>query len=216
MTFKDVFLTTLKVVLALALSGAAHAQQPYSVKEDVLGETLAQWQANHPTIHCSTPEERRASIEKAYQKLQEAYKAFPGIHVSPRPEMTQQPETWCSYPDDFTYADTKVKWARASFYHDRLYKVNIGLPNGRLEEIKAALRAKYGVPVHETTTLQNGYGALFTQDSFRWENGVSSLTLEYCTACNDEEHGHPSITFYYGPALKELLHDRVQPPSKDL
>jgi hypothetical protein len=173
--------------LAIALSVSCPAQtppKPYTVKSDVLGETLKDWKGNNPQIdHCeNNTVDNRAGSE-----------ADPDVMFCiPR----------AGLPDNLTFAAAPLLEETAWFYKGSLYKLEIVLENRfGLPDVMTGLQAKLGDPAtRESAPLQNGFGAKFEQEKWGWTNGVSSAELVYSDASND----HPAITFALDEPNKEV------------
>ena len=160
----------------------SYQAEPYSVKNDKLGETWDEWMASDPTHKnwdCSgTPQIAN--------------------------EKTAFCVTWGSVPQKDTYAGALYS-SQFAFFVARsskliLYKVEIDLWNDMyLSPLIPALQNKFGQPTgHEVTQLQNALGAKIEKNTWKWKNGISSVELEYSLGASDDI---PVLTFTLdGPA----------------
>jgi hypothetical protein len=159
--------------------------EPYSVKADKLGETLAEWKANNPADYCNN----------------DTVDGLANSAVDPD-------VIFCSPSGTRTYADQEELSESASFYKGHLFRVQIFLYNMlRLPPVMTALKEKFGTPSgHEATPLHNGFGARFDAHKWRWTNGVSTIELAYI-----DEPGPdcPIVTFTLDSIYKEIK-DRQQ------
>lgn len=70
-----------------------------------------------------------------------------------------------------------------------------------LSSLVPALQDKFGTPAaHNTTPLQNAFGATFERNTWEWKNSVSSIQLVYALDAPDDI---PVLTLTLdGPARK--------------
>jgi hypothetical protein len=184
---------TIFFLIMIMLAATAFSQsppQPYSVKADRLGETLAEWGANNPRFDkCPdyTIDDRYGSVSpKLVDCLTRSWKDG----------------------QDFTYATSPVLLETAWFYRDNLYKVEITLlSQAGLPDVISRLKRKFGKPVgRETTRTQNGFGVRSERKELTWTNTASTLLLSYSTAYDER----PRLTFTFNTLNKDLPHRAEQ------
>jgi hypothetical protein len=175
------FIATLVLVPAV-LSQQLGRTEPYTVKNDRLGETSAEWLASDA-----------------------AHKNWDCTGMShPAEGKTASCVTSGAYPEKDTYAGA-LFCSQSAFFVTRnnkliLYKVEIDLWNDMyLSPLMPALQNKFGQPSgHEVMQLQNSLGAKIEKNTWKWKNGVSSVELEYALGASDDI---PVLTFTLdGPA----------------
>lgn len=121
---------------------------------------------------------RCADLKKSLDKVcsNDTVTNYPGAPVDPD-------VVFCFPPsgDNLTFANAPLLSETSWFYKGHLYKLEMTLRNTfGLPDLMTALGEKFGKPAsHQTTQLQNGFGAQFEQDVFNWNNGVSTVELSY-------------------------------------
>jgi hypothetical protein len=155
------------VLVCFALTALGQdAPSPYAVKQDVLGESLAQYQANNP-------------------------KDCPAPALKPDKDRVA---VFCTVVGT-TYAGEAINKKKVGFMHERLYLVSMEFPHSSFYAIKSALSEKFGQPVEkyiDQSTFITIAEALSKKEKTHeerlnvpetgirdnWKNGVSQIAAE--------------------------------------
>jgi hypothetical protein len=163
--FNPLALATVLFCFVLSTLGQA-ATSPYAVKQDVLGESLAQYQANNP-------------------------KDCPAQALQPDKD---RGAFFCTVVGT-TYAGESINKKKVGFMHERLYLISMEFPHSSFYAIKTALSGKFGQPVEnyiDQSTFITIAGALSKKEKTHeerlnvpetgirdnWKNGVSQIAAE--------------------------------------
>jgi len=146
--------TALMVVM---MAIGAMAQEPYSVKQDQLGETLATWQSHNKSDRCSKPG------QSGWGSL------LPGEDTC----------TWVfagKKNDDTTYANATLFRRHAYFYQGQLYRVEMEFNRYDGASVLLAMTDKFGPAASfGIETYQNRLGLTFDRGVVSWSNGTSTV-----------------------------------------
>jgi hypothetical protein len=182
------------LILALAFGCFAFAQasqSPYVVKQDVLGESLAQYQANNPK-DCPTI----------------AFKTHKHRGV-----------VFCTVAGPAIYAEQTVNKKTVGFIHDRLYFIEMDLPHASYRSVTAALANKFGEPEEQYIqrsvyiNLAEAISGMAMSHVERlnvpeigvdktWKNGVSTIDAQEYNA-RDAHFQTSTLTFTLDVLAKE-------------
>jgi hypothetical protein len=137
------------VTFLLAAVISQQTATPYTIKQDVLGETLAEYQRNNPGDCAARP----LSDEDGAKTCKNDMYSYGGVDVR---------QTVYFLHDRlfkvFMFAKGNTQVAQDAFM--------------------SGLTAKFGAPALTLPIqLQNGYGATYTQTLTVWSNGVSTVRL---------------------------------------
>lgn len=182
-------------VSALAQTGAQkHDDQPMQLKNDVAGESLGAFLANHPDAKC----------DKKIDRTQSCY-SFSGFTLL---GFEFKPKTGCSMKSSFDLGCING-YVQASFFSDKLSWIayDFQFMVGFGDKLADAISEKYGRPSRVSITVgtpdpiaRNGrmLWCAFPLDKehaysglYQWENGVSRIDL---SCANDSLNNH--ITLY--------------------
>lgn len=176
----------------LAPLACPQGNEPYTIKADALGETLAQYRKNNGdcTAAVLQPDKDRGTMV---------------CHL-------KNPA--------FTYAGIAVAEKYVGFLHDRLYVVNLIIPHGSFPTAKGAVTDKFGPPTKTSyrdkstfitlAEILSGKELTYDQklnvpeigEETAWLNGISTITLsEYSPL--DGTFKTSSITFSLDDLSKE-------------
>jgi hypothetical protein len=174
----------------MSLAFAQVVPSPYAVKQDVLGESLAQYQANNP----------KDCPARAFKTDKERGAVF------------------CTAVGPTTYAGQSVN-KKVGFMHDRLYLITMNFPHSSFLTMTAALSEKFGKP-DETFIQQSAYitlaetlsGKEKTREerlnvpeigaNDKWKNGVSQIDAQEYSVL-DISFQTSSVTFTLDELAKE-------------
>ena len=183
------FLSLAFVFLAFAQSPAS----PYAVKQDVLGEPLAQYQANNPK-DCPA---HALKTDKEYGAV------------------------FCAVVGPITYAGETIGKKKVGFIHERLYLISMEFPHSSFFTVKSALSEKFGSPVeryidqstyitiaeamsHKEKTHEERLNVPETGISDNWKNGVSQIDVQEYDI-RDPSFQTSSVTFTLDVLAKEAI-----------
>jgi hypothetical protein len=111
------------LMLAPPIMAQTVSQQPYAIKQDVLGESLAQYQANNP----------KDCPASAFKTNKDRGAVF------------------CTVAVPATYAGQTLTKKTVGFIHDRLYYIEMTLAHTNYVSVTAALAEKFGKPEERFT-----------------------------------------------------------------
>lgn len=174
-------------VSALAVAQQA-APEPYHIKQDVLGETLDEYKANHA--------DEKGDCVFATGSL--------GLHD--RSEGVQVCVT-LARKQTMTYASVAIDGRMEEFVGGRLESLTMSFKEGDYDSLKAALTDKFGKPSKVSSkAVQNRMGAQFINESSLWINGIATIGLDHYG--RDLDHA----TLIFGlDALADDAHRKMDP-----
>jgi hypothetical protein len=178
------------LILVFLVFAQTPSSSPYAVKQDVLGESLAQYQANNPK-DCPV---------RAFQADKDRGAVF------------------CTVVGLTTYAGEAINNKKVGFMHDRLYLITMNFPHSSFLTVKAALSERFGKPVeriversvyitfaeilsHKEKTHEERLNVPEIGTSDKWKNAVSEIDAE--------EYDTLAVRLYSGNELK------VEEPSRN-
>ena len=152
------------LMLAPSMIAQTVSQQPYAVKQDVLGESLTQYRANNP-------KDCPASAFKSDQ---------------------DRGAVLCAVAVPATYAGKPLTKKTVGFMHDRLYYIEMTMAHPNYISVTAALAQKFGKPEERFTnrsvyitiaeavsskekTLEERLNVPEAGVTQTWKNGVSEI-----------------------------------------
>jgi hypothetical protein len=182
-----------RVLIIVMMTVAAFAQDPYHLKQDVLGESLASYQQNNS--ECPTAKLKTDVIRKV-QLCQ--------VRAS-----------------TLTFGRTKVLEKRVGFLHGRLYLVTMTFSHADFNAVSLALAEKFGQPAKARTTGQAVLITIaevmgskeMTQEQRKnvprnaqtkeWANGISTISLSEYDA-SDPAFNTSTVSFTLDELIKEV------------
>jgi hypothetical protein len=181
-----------RVLIIVMMTVAAFAQDPYHLKQDVLGESLASYQQNNS--ECPTAKLKTDAIRNIQ---------FCQVRAS-----------------TLTFGRTKVLEKRVGFLHGRLYLVTMTFSHADFNAVSLALSEKFGQPAKARSTDQAVLITIaevmgskeMTQEQRRnvplnsqtkeWANGISTISLSEYDA-TDPTFNTSTVSF----TLDELINE---------
>jgi hypothetical protein len=181
-----------RVLIIVMMTVAAFAQEPYKVKQDVLGESLATYQQNNsecPTAKLETDAMRKTQFCQVRTSI-------------------------------LALGGTKVLEKRVGFLHGRLYLVTMTFSHADFNAVSLALSEQFGQPAkarstdravlitiaqvmgNKEMTQEQRENVPLTAQTKEWTNGISTISLsEYDTT--DRTFNTSTVSF----TLDELIHE---------
>ncbi len=151
------------------LGASSTGIEPYRIKEDVLGESLAQYQQNNSAPAASNSYGKSGAALKDCT-LQESFAAANSHGVV---ECTS-----FNTNDAATYAGLTYRWRTVKFVNSSLHEVDIVLHHSGYESLKNAMIEKFGKPVRmEKQDLQTGIATHLEATNLYWNNGTSTIAV---------------------------------------
>lgn len=171
---------------SFAAQKQAFGQEPYRIKNDVLGESLTAYKNNNQPVptHRYDGQPNLAFLDKPVVDCTLKVGAE-GLSTD---QTTGVQSCLTVSSGRMSYADLTVHYKRVSFLHDRLFNLEYAMHHngyscadsecGKLG-LREALVAKFGQPSSiQKEQLQNRLGAQFLGETLIWKNGVSTIVLK--------------------------------------
>lgn len=146
----------------------AQGTEPYHIKADVLGESMATFKQNHQDEKLECPS-------------------------APVPHVPAELKMCMTLYQPLTYAGEQASFRDARFADDKLYEISYGFDSSSdklrygtyYDRLLQPLIDKFGKPT-ETQDLEfpNLTGANLKNQMATWKNGVSTIKLERCAQGN--------------------------------
>lgn len=187
------------VVFVMTMAAFAVAQEPYHVKQDVLGEPLATYQQN--TNECPT-----AKLKVDAMRKMQLCEGSTSASV---------------------FAGAQILKKHVSFLHGRLYLITMTFAHSDFDSLKLALIDKFGPPTRHRTTekavlitiaevmrneemnQEQRENVPLSSDTKEWTNGVSTIYLsEHDTT--DPTFKTSSVAFILNELSKEVLNNATK------
>jgi hypothetical protein len=176
------------------LAFAQSPPSPYAVKQDVLGESLAEYQANNP----------KDCPAQAFKTDKDRGAVF------------------CVIVGPTTYAGETISKKKVGFMHERLYLISMEFPHASFFAVKSALSEKFGEPVehliqrpiyitlaetlsHKEKTYEERRNVPEIGIMDNWKNDVSQIDAEEYDIIGDPNFQTSSVTFTLDVLAKEAI-----------
>lgn len=139
----------------------------YRMKNDVLGESIAQYQRNNSASGLSA---------SAAPKDCTLENGFGASNSDGTVECTS-----FNANDAATYAGVTYRWKTVRFSNGRLHDITIVAHHNGYESLKNSLTEKFGPPARiEKAAIGGGIGRRFESTNLYWNNGTSTIAvIEY-------------------------------------
>jgi hypothetical protein len=168
------------LVIALAVAPTALAE-PFSLKDDVLGESLDAWRAKHRHV---------ASTYQGNDEYAPMCSDTSPRNTTIKPTRTQSGQVNCElyYPYQQKVvtianvaADIQFTFNTSTDGHEAgngLWRIHARFDSGDFRQVKDAMVARWGQPQQSNTErLQNAFGAVFEGERLVWDNDESQMML---------------------------------------
>jgi hypothetical protein len=167
------------VLLAFVLlCGTLVFAQEFQIKGDALGMTVTDFAAKYPTCDLvMTSDGTRSCAFRPNDAISRAM-----VHAVMQQNTAEAKRLEAT---QLTIGGSYVASITARFYEDKLFQISYYTLSSQYDDLKAALRSKFGEPrAVATSTVQNGFGARYDGDETFWSNGKVVMVLSQRSLLN--------------------------------